>query len=116
VEVELVHALLDGQPVEAAELVERVQRIVRQRQRLLYPLDKAVPSAPGDRVTLFERCRAPLAVDIPTRSLSVISQRHGQSGTRELRESVRLMPVNPRSAILDLASVPGRRPGAASEP
>src|SRR5581483_134988 len=116
VEVELIEALFDRQSVEAPQLFDRVQGVVRQRERLLDPVDEAVPSALGDCVALLDRRCAPLAIDVPARSFGVVSQRDGEPRTRQLREGVWLVPVNPRPAILDLASIPGRTPCSAAEP
>lgn len=43
IELELVKALSDCEAVKARELVDRVQWVVRERQRLLHALDEPIP-------------------------------------------------------------------------
>ena len=116
VEVELLDALRDRLPVEARQLVRREERVVRKRKRLLDAVDELVPAPLGNRVALRDRPRAALVAHEPARDLRVLAELDPEPGTRDLRPDVRLMPVHPAAAELDVGVVPAVRPGAATQP
>ena len=73
VQVELVDPLCDRLAVEAGELVDRVERIVRQRESLVDSGDELVPAALGDGVAIGYRARAALLAGEPARSRRVLA-------------------------------------------
>ena len=116
VEVELVHPLGDREPVDPRQLLDREHRVVRVRQRPLDAVHELQPAAVGDRVSLGDRPAAPLVADVPGGHVGVARQLDGQAGAGDLGEGVRLVPVHPAAAVLDLVAVPRSRPGAAAQP
>ena len=99
-----------------ASLSAREERVVRKRERLLDAVDELVPAPLGNRVALRDRPRAALVAHEPARDLRVLAELDPEPGPRDLRPDVRLMPVHPAAAELDVGVVPAVRPGAATQP
>jgi hypothetical protein len=116
VEVELREPLGHRQPIEPFELAERGERRVWLGQRLPDAVDEPVPAAQSDRVALLDRAGAALVAHVPVGATGVLADRDREPGSRQLRERVRLVPVHPRTAVLDREPVPVGAPGAPAEP
>ena len=114
-QLELVHPLDDRHPVEPRQAVDVGERVVRERKQLLGARDERVPPTLGDRVALGDRAGAALLTDVPRGELRLLADLDLEPGPHDLGPRVRLVPVHPPSAELDVEPLPGRGPGAAAE-
>ena len=89
--------------------------MVRLRKRVLDAVHELVPATLGDRVALGDRPRAPLLAHEPARDVGLLADLDAEAGARDLRPHVRLVPVHPAAAELDVGAVPLERPGAPAE-
>jgi len=112
VQIELVHPFGDGLAVEPCKAIAREERVVRKRERVLDAVDELIPAALGDRVPLGKRSWVALVADEPARDLGVFAEFDGEPRARDLRPHVRLVPVHPSAAELDVGVVPALRPRA----
>ena len=116
VETKLLHPLGDREPIEPLQLGRFQQRVVRVGECRPHPLHEPVPALLGDHVALADAAASPLPVDVPGGAVGVARELDGEAGARDLAPGVRLVPVHPSAAVLDLLAVPRCRPGAPAEP
>ena len=114
-QTELADALRDRLRIDRRQCVEREERVVRARQGTSSRRDEAVPGAHGDRVTISTAAGATLPADRPGEQLGRIALADALAGARQLGPGMRLVPVHPPAAQLDVVAAPVAVPRAAAE-
>ena len=79
---------------------------MRQREHVLDARDERVPPALGDGVALGDRARAALVADVPGGELRLLADLDLEPGAHDLGPRVRLVPVHPSAAELDVEPAP----------
>ena len=115
-EAELGHALRDRLGVERRQRREREERIVRARQRRGAGSTKRFQalSAIAWRSAIGPLRRSPSTAHVTSSGSSLSAD--ALAGARQLGPGVRLVPVHPAAAHLDVVSAPVAVPGAPAEP
>ena len=114
---QLVEARGDRLRIDRRERIAGEERIVRARQHLAAPARRSDPRrATAIAWRCVHRPAAALAADRPGDELGLVALADALPRARQLGPGVRLVPVHPPAAELDVVAAPVAVPGAPAEP